>query len=153
MSDLKPCKACKHPCSETAKSCPNCGKINPTVDSKEMAQGCAGFIILATATIIGLSFCASEKQSLSVDEIYRLETTTSITAEQWLNTAHETRRDTALFYYYSNSSQRDKDELLARPKQEILTKTKALEECVTDGVRTGKFKTSGLGFESCFSSI
>lgn len=52
---LKPCIECKREISTEAKTCPHCGKKNPTTSPADQAKGCAGcLIILGVLAIIGM---------------------------------------------------------------------------------------------------
>ena len=43
---LRPCTECKREISSEAKSCPHCGKQNPTTKNYSIGQGCAGCLVV-----------------------------------------------------------------------------------------------------------
>ena len=51
---LRPCTECKREISSEAKSCPHCGKQNPTTKHYSIGQGCAGcLVVVIVLAVIG----------------------------------------------------------------------------------------------------
>src|SRR5690606_23606999 len=60
------CLECKREISTEAKSCPHCGKRNPTTSTSAAGQGCAGCLsVLAVLALIGMCSDGSTPTSTS----------------------------------------------------------------------------------------